>query len=160
LQVSWGWQPTGAPPDERDEFGSTPRLQRLEFEGTRDLCPWLAFPTAIDFQAGLGLGCVRARQRELARHARLRLGALPGLRPATPENPDLSGGMMAFELPAGVDPAALRRELWAERIELNVVERPDRLLLRTSTHLFNTEGEVDRLAEALPGMLRRSRPGA
>jgi isopenicillin-N epimerase len=160
LQVSWGWQPTGAPPDERDEFGSTPRLRRLEFEGTRDVCPWLAVPAAIDFQARLGLERIRARQRELARHARLRLGALPGLCPATPENLDLSGGMMAFELPAGIDPAALRRELWAALIEVNVVERPDRLLLRTSTHLFNTEDEVNRLADALPGMLRRARPRA
>ena len=41
--------------DERDEFGSTPRLRQLEFEGTRDVCPWLTVPTAIDFQEQLGL---------------------------------------------------------------------------------------------------------
>jgi isopenicillin-N epimerase len=34
-----------------------------------------------------------------------------------------------------------------------VIERPDGLLVRTSTHFYNTEAEVDRLAEVLPGML-------
>ena len=57
LQVSWGWRPDrGRRPDEPDEFGTTPRIRFLEFEGTRDVCPWLAIPTAIDFQAGIGFG--------------------------------------------------------------------------------------------------------
>ena len=56
LQVSWGWRPDRARLDEPDEFGSTPRLRWLEFEGTRDVCPWLAVPTAIDFQEEIGFG--------------------------------------------------------------------------------------------------------
>src|SRR5947199_341165 len=48
LSVSWGYYPDrGRQPDERDEFGSTPRLRQLEFEGTRDACAWLAVPDAI-----------------------------------------------------------------------------------------------------------------
>jgi isopenicillin-N epimerase len=35
-------------------------------------------------------------------------------------------------------------------------ERPDRLLMRASTHFYNTEGEVDRLAEALDVLLAPS----
>src|SRR5262249_36106958 len=54
LQVSWGWRHDRTRPDEPDEFGSTPRLRFLEFEGTRDVCPWLAVPSAIDFQADIG----------------------------------------------------------------------------------------------------------
>jgi isopenicillin-N epimerase len=151
LQVSWGYHHSGKSLDERDEFGSTPRLRRLEFEGTRDVCPWLVVPEAIDFQATLGFGRIRARHRELVRHVRRRLG---WLRPATPENPALSGALMAFELPAGADPLALREGLWQARVEAPIIERPDRLLIRTSTHFYNTEDEVDRLAEALPGLLR------
>ncbi len=149
LQVSWGYHTTAAL-DEPDEFGSTARLRRLEFEGTRDLCPWLAVPAAIDFQAGLGFERIRARMRELVAHARRRLAELP---PATPENDQLSGALMAFQLPAGVDPQKLRAGLWEKRIEVNIVERPERLLLRTSTHFFNTHEEIDRLAEVLPGLL-------
>jgi isopenicillin-N epimerase len=150
LQVSWGYHPAGGLTDEPDEFGSTPRLRRLEFEGTRDLCPWLAVPAAIDFQAGLGFDRIRARLRQLADHVRRRLSWLP---PATPENGLLSGGMTAFEVPAGTDPVKLRDALWRRRIEVNVVERPDRLMVRVSSHFFNTEEEIDRLADALPELL-------
>ncbi|MFO0878722.1 MAG: aminotransferase class V-fold PLP-dependent enzyme [Gemmataceae bacterium] len=146
LQVSWGWHSTSKQLDEPDEFGSTPRLRRLEFEGTRDICPWLAVPEAIDFQASLGPAKIRARQRELVAHVRHRLS---GLRPATPEHEQLSGALMAFELPQDVQPARLRDALWRARIETPVIERPDRLLLRTSTHFYNTESEVDHLAECL-----------
>jgi isopenicillin-N epimerase len=152
LQVSWGYHTAGAL-DERDEYGSTPRIRRLEFEGTRDCCPWLAVPDAIDFQASLDFGRIRARMRELVAYVRSRID---WLRPATPRREGMSEGMTAFELPAGIDPVLLRAGLWDRRIELPVIERPDRLLVRTSTHFFNTEAEVDRLAEVLPGLLSAS----
>lgn len=149
-----------APPllDERDEFGSTPRLRFFEFEGTRDSCAWLTIPTAIDFQAELGWQRIRTRISELTRHVRRRLIGLAGLTPNTPDAPELSGAMVAFRLQSGVEASTLRRRLWEEfRIELPIIERPDRLLLRTSTHFYNTEAEVDRLAEALPKLLTRNR---
>jgi isopenicillin-N epimerase len=76
LQVSWGWHHDRARADKRDEFGSTPRLRQFEFEGTRDPCPWLAVPTAINFQAGLGWDDIRRRNEQLAAHVRARLGVL------------------------------------------------------------------------------------
>jgi isopenicillin-N epimerase len=153
LHVSWGWRPDRSKLDEPDEFGSTPRLRYLEFEGTRDCCPWLTVPTALDFQSALGFAAIRARQRELVRHVRSRLTGLAGLSPATPENSELSGPLMAFNVPPGKVPADIRKRIWERRIEINVIERPDRLLVRTSTHFYNTEDEVDRLAEALPAVL-------
>jgi isopenicillin-N epimerase len=154
LQVSWGWRADPSRLDERDEFGSTPRLRLFEFEGTRDPCAWLAIPTALDFQAELGWENIRTRIAELTRHVRRRLTGLAGLTPNTPDAPELCGAMVAFRLPPGVDAPTLRRRLWEEyRIEAPIVERPDRLLIRTSTHFYNTEAEVDRLAEALPHLL-------
>ena len=154
LQVSWGWRPDRSRLDERDEFGSTPRLRFFEFEGTRDPCAWLAIPAAIDFQANLGWERIRARIAELTAYVRRRLTGLAGLSPNTPDAPAMHGAMLAFRLPAGRDAATLRRKLWEEhRIEVPIVERPDCLLLRTSTHFYNTEAEVDRLAEALPPLL-------
>ena len=135
-------------------------LRLLEFEGTRDVCPWLAVPTAIEFQKEIGLERIRERIGELTRHVRRRLTGLCGLTPATPEHPKLHGAMTAFRLPPGHDPAALRRAVWERRrIELPVVERPEGLLIRVSTHFYNTEEEVDHLAEALPELLRRSATG-
>jgi isopenicillin-N epimerase len=50
----------------------------------------------------------------------------------------------------------LRKALWDARTEINVIERPDRLLFRISTHFYNTEVELRRLADLLPGMIERS----
>ncbi len=154
LQVSWGFRPNPGRLDERDEFGSTPRLRQFEFEGTRDPCPWLAVPAAIDFQAGPGWEAIRGRVGELTAFVRRRLDRLNGLLPATPASPGLCGAMTAFRLPPGTDPAALRAGLWdGHRVEAAVVERPGSLLLRVSTHFYNTEDEVERLAVALGELL-------
>ncbi len=156
LQVSWGWRRGLATvgPDEPDEFGSTPRLRHFEFEGTRDLCPWLVVPTAIDFQAELGWQRIRDRIAALTAHVRRQLGDDLGLPPATPVRPELCGAMTALRLPGGLQAEDLRRRLWREyHIEVPIIERPEGLLVRVSTHFYNTEQEVDRLAEALRQIL-------
>jgi isopenicillin-N epimerase len=154
LQVSWGWHHDRTRPDECDEFGSTPRLRAFEFEGIRDQCPWLAVPAAIDFQDGLGRQAIRGRIADLVAYVRDRLGEEVGLPPATPAHPELHGSMTAFHLPAGTDAAALRQGLWDDyRIEAPVIERPEGLLIRVSTHFYNTEEEIDRLGRALREML-------
>src|SRR5262249_15535424 len=123
LQVSWGWCPDRSrQPDDRDEFGSTPRLRHLEFQGTRDPCPWLAVPAAIAFQEEIGLEKIRKRNAALVQHVRRRLGDDVGLAPATPDHPELHGFMTAFRLPAGIDAEALRHRLWEQRIEAPVIE--------------------------------------
>ena len=150
LVVSWGWHHDRTKPDERDEFGSTPRIRALEFEGTRDPCPWLAVPAAIDFQAGIGWDRIRGRIAELAQNVRQRLTGLAGLNLATPENPALHGAMIAFLLPAGTNAAELWNMLWdRHRLEINLPESPHGRLLRVSTHFYNTVEEIDRLAAAL-----------
>jgi isopenicillin-N epimerase len=154
LQVSWGWHYDRSQPDKRDEFGSTPRLRAYEFEGTRDLCPWLAVPEAIDFQASLGWENTRGRFRELAGYARQRIGRGLGLPLATPEHPDLHGSMTAFRLPQGTEAARLQQEFWARyRIEVPIIERPSGLLIRVSTHFYNTEAEIEHLELALRELL-------
>jgi isopenicillin-N epimerase len=154
LQVSWGWHTERKAPDECDEFGSTPRLRFLEFEGTRDPCPWLAVPAAIDFQQEIGWERIRARIGELTHYVRKRLTGGAGLTAATPDHTALHGALTAFTLPPKTDAAMLRKGLWERyRIEAPVIERPDRLLIRASTHFYNTEEEIDRLAEALAELL-------
>jgi isopenicillin-N epimerase len=164
LHVSWGYKADQYPlgeqeagrrnPDAPDGFGSTPRTRFLEFEGTRDVCPWLAVPEAIDFQAAIGVDRIRRRISELAGYTRQQIGML-GLKLATPARAQMHGSMSAFELPVtGPAPAAaLRQAIWKHRIEVPIVERPDRLLLRVSTHFYNTHAEIDRLADALPRAL-------
>jgi isopenicillin-N epimerase len=151
LQVSWGYRREARPLDEPDGYGSTPRLRFYEFEGTRDVCPWLTVPAAIDFQAKIGREAIRERIGHLVRHVRSALSWLPL---STPAHPSMHGAMTAFRLPDATDAPLLRKRLWEEhRIELPIIERPDHLLVRVSTHFYNTEDEVDRLAKALPGLL-------
>ena len=150
LQVSWGWHHDRTRADQRDEFGATPRLRYYESEGVRDPCPWLTVPSALDFHERLGPQRIRARIEELVLYVRKRFAAIKGLRPATPAHAALHGAMTAFRLPAGPDPAALRRTLWEQyHIEAPIIERPEGLLIRVSTHFYNTEDEIDRLGEAL-----------
>jgi isopenicillin-N epimerase len=154
LQVSWGWHHDRKRADERDEFGSTPRLRYYEFEGVRDPCPWLTVPTAIEFQKGLGLERIRARIEELVGHVRTRFASIKGLSLATPAHPDMHGAMTAFRLPRSVDGVTLRKTLWEQyHIEAPIIERPEGLLIRISTHFYNTEEEIDRLGEALATLL-------
>jgi isopenicillin-N epimerase len=157
LMVSWGYHFDRSHIDERDEFGSTPRLRALEFEGTRDPCAWLAIPAAIDFQADLGWERIHARHRELSCHVRQTLGTIADLQLITPDQPQLHGTLTAFRMPGNIDLPALRRGLWDHRIEVNVFERPEGPVVRTSTHFYNTEEEVNRLAAVLPGLLNQSR---
>jgi isopenicillin-N epimerase len=66
----------------------------------------------------------------------------------------MHGAMTAFRLPGRPDPQRLRVRLWQEhRIELPVIERPEGLLVRVSTHFYNTGAEIDRLAGALRALL-------
>jgi isopenicillin-N epimerase len=156
LQVSWGWQKDSCRGlDGEDEFGSTPHIRHLEFEGTRDPCAWLAVPTAIDFQRRIGWRSIRARIDELVRHVRARLGDELGLDRVTPGLPHLRGPMTAFRLPPGASAPELRHRLWHDhQVEAPIIERPDGLLIRVSTHFYNTEEEVDRLAVALRCLCR------
>ena len=144
-----------AGPDARDNYGSTPRIRFLEFEGTRDICPWLAVPAAIDFQAELGWDAVRARIAELAEYTRRAID--PPARHSGRAGPARRDDRVRAarrrerpEAPQGTLVAPHRGPR---------VERPDRLLLRVSHHFYTTEEEIDRLAEVLPEVLAGCREG-
>ncbi len=150
LQVSWGWRRENRPADERDDFGSTPRLRYYEFEGTRDICPWLAVPAAIDFQTQLGFENIRKHNASLVQHVRERFARVAELTLATPTHPESHGFLTAFRLPPRVQAQTWRDALWQRwRIEAPIVERPEGLLIRVSTHFYNTTEEIDKLASAV-----------
>jgi isopenicillin-N epimerase len=93
--------------------------------------------------------------RELTTYVRQRLNGWRGLVMATPVHPELCGAMTALRLPKQTNAVEMRHGLWERfRVEVPVVERPDRLMIRASTHFFNTEEEVERLAEAIGELVR------
>lgn len=162
--ISWGYKaneyPLGIPeaghtPDSPDRFGSTERTRRLEFEGTREICSWLVIPEAIDFLASIGWEPIRQRTQQLSHYCRQRIGAERNLAALTPATADLSAAMTAFRLPEGIDLNRLRSELWdRERIEVPVFERNGFSILRVSHYFYNTEAEIDHLAQVLAKFLK------
>lgn len=154
--VSWGHAPErlGPDADRPDRFGSTARLRRFECEGTRDICPWLVVPEAIAFRQRFGHDRIQDRMRHLAAYARQRLVTVGELPPAAPA----AGGISVFQISHDVDPETLCSELWRRfGVEVGLAtvggRRP---LLRVCTHFFNTERDVDRLAQALVALRIRA----
>ena len=156
LQVSWGWHYDRTLADVYDpkdillvRKGGTPRLWSYEFEGSRDLTPWMVLPTVLDFHAQWGWDQIRQRHRELSDYCRNRLDGLCGLKRVTPNHALLRGGLTTFKLPRDLG-QQFRAALWERhKIEINLIEHPDGHLLRVSTHFYNTPEEVDKLARAI-----------
>ncbi len=166
LSVSWGqhqrryarqhhYPITGR--DEPDPFGSTARTRYVEFDGTRDICPWLSVPEAIAFQENLGFDAIRQRMAELAKYCREVIGKRHGFADATPTVKELSGAMTAFSIPGRIDVSQLCKMMWQERIEIPIGERDGQVRLRVSHHFFTQESEIDRLSEVLTQLLPQVR---
>lgn len=160
--ISWGYHAqTATPQDTRDAYGSTPRLRRLECEGTRDLCPWLAVAEAVGFHRSFGAGVASARMRTLAGRMRDRLLQLDGISPATPADSRLSSALIAFRLPPSLRRLDLTRVL-RERfsIEVAVVDQGGLPLLRLSPHVFTTSTDIEATHQALSTLLAEAETGS
>jgi len=140
LVVSWGYE-TGQP-------GPSRFVDYHEWQGTRDMSPFLAVPDAIRFQQAHEWDQVRARSHALALSTRDRINALTGQPAIAP--PDWLGQMAAVMLPPETDPEALHRRLWEEHhIEVPAFWWHDRPLLRISFQGYNDESDADALLRAL-----------
>ncbi|HYN87612.1 MAG TPA: aminotransferase class V-fold PLP-dependent enzyme, partial [Ardenticatenaceae bacterium] len=73
LVVSWGY--------EAEQPGPSRFIDEHEYQGTRDIAPFLATPAAIEFQAAHDWPAVRARCHELVRAVRRRILDLTGMTP-------------------------------------------------------------------------------
>jgi isopenicillin-N epimerase len=131
--------------------------------GTRNVPHILGHGLAMDFHEALGVGRVESRCRELCRRLRTRLEAMPGLRMLTPADPALSAAMLTVALEKGRSAQVAERLFRERRMVVKVVpatlvtERSigtrDYNALRFSTHIFNSEAEVDEAADALRTMI-------
>ncbi|MDI3317926.1 MAG: aminotransferase class V-fold PLP-dependent enzyme [Bacillota bacterium] len=125
-----------------------PRLELAEgarrFEVGTVFEPGLeAWRASLEWLESLGWAAIFERVGRLAAYARDRLRELPGLRVTTPAN---AGGLLHFEVD-GSDPVRLLAALRERGFMLRLTPRPQRF--RISTGFFNTEEEIDRLAQAL-----------
>jgi selenocysteine lyase/cysteine desulfurase len=114
-----------------------PNARRFEL-GTTAVAPHVALATAIESMESIGLGHVEARIERLT--DRLKAGL--GDRLLSPEGS--RSGLVTF---AADDPDALVERLADEGIQIRSI--PDPHACRASVHAVNTEGDIDRLLDAL-----------
>ena len=155
LVTSWGW--------ESDHPGTSRFVDWHEWQGTRDLSPFLAFGAALDFALSHDLEGVQRRCRALALEARRRVDQLTGLGPISPfDDADARhrwiGQMTAIRLPHDTDVVALKQRLFDNfRIEVPVHRWSGQPLVRVSCAAHTTESDVDRLVDALRVLLPSTR---
>jgi isopenicillin-N epimerase len=146
LVISWGWGPQGV-------LAPSTFVSRNEWQGTRDLAPFLAVPAAIQFQQENNWNEVRQRCHDLAREARRRIAELTGLSPFSPDSPDWFAQMIACPLNCS-DTLGLKRRLYDEyRIEVPVDSWNGIPRIRPSFQAYNDERDLDRLMQALASPL-------
>ena len=87
LVVSWGW--------ESDSPGASQFIDFHEWQGTRDLTPFLGAAAAIDFVESHDWHAVQAEGHRLALLTRSRIDELTGLEPISPDPGDWIGQMAA-----------------------------------------------------------------
>ena len=109
-----------------------------------------AFLEAATFIEEIGVKDIEDRDRQLAQRLKRQLADIPAAHMYSPMEPDLSSGLVSFAL-SGWEPPAVVERLWNDhRIVVRQVGYPPGI--RASLHFFNTEDEVDQLAQAVKGL--------
>jgi cysteine desulfurase/selenocysteine lyase len=134
--------------------------------GTPNIADVVAFGAALKFLKDLGWEGIAAHEAKLTAYGLERLKAVPGLKLHGPAEAKDRVAVFSFELD-GVDPTDAGALLDAQGIEVRVGHHccqplMDSLgvagLIRASAYLYNTEAELDRLAEGLTRIVRRLGP--
>ncbi len=140
LMQSWG----RLPPQPLEHWS-----HRYVWTGTRDYSPYLSIPKAIESFEEIGFDAVRHQNHALAGYARHVLTNRLGTEAVVPDDAELYSMMTAVFLPEG-DHYRLQEKLaLSHGIEVPIVFFEGRYLVRVSCHLYNSERDIDRLADAL-----------
>lgn len=148
LVTSWGWH--------SDHPGDSTFIDHHEWQGTRDLTPFLGAVAALDFVARHDWDAVRAAAHADTVATREAIVELTGLGPICPPTREWLGQMAVARLPAHLDPVTVQRDLFAEhRIEVPVHRWGDDVLVRFSFHAHTGRDAGEALVEALRPIVSR-----
>lgn len=145
--ISWGYaEGTGGHSGFDAYLGKTLFERRLQWQGTRDISPWLAVPAALRFQQRHDWPTVRAACHARAVQALETLTQRHGL--ARVARDDDWAQMVAIPVPVQ-EPDALRRRLLDEsRIEMPVTTHAGRVFVRLSVQGYTTAADIAQLLAA------------
>ncbi len=132
--------------------------REFDWQGTRDMSPWLTAPAAIDFFARFGWDKVRAHNHQLAVWSQRFLCDTWQVAPLSPIDGSMLASMAAVKLPAGVQPlfesaTALQAHLYDQhRIEIPIIDWHGTWHARVSCHLHTSPALVERLSAVVLGL--------
>lgn len=141
LIVSWGYD---------SAFPSSSKfLDYHEMQGTRDFSAFLTIPTAIDFMQQNNWENVAKNCRELAKANALRFCKILNATPLTPINDDFLVQLYSIQINTN-QPEKLQRHLFQNyNIEIPIMRQGDKVFIRYSIQAFNSQNDLDKLANAL-----------
>ncbi len=146
LVTSWGW--------ESDHPTNSRFIDHHEWQGTRDLSPFLATAAALDFCAAHDWPAVQAEGHRLTLLTRTRVNDLTGLETISPDSQEWIGQLASIRLPDHVDTLSLKGRLFDEfRVEAPLPEWNGQKFIRVSFAAHNTEADSDALLSALAQLL-------
>lgn len=140
--------------DDHSTYAALPH----KFEaGTPNAGGAVGLAAAMDFLTGIGHDALWQHEQLLTRYGLEKLGAIEGLRMFGPRNPDERTAVFSFEI-EGMHPHDIATVLDSQGIAIRAGHHCAQLLMRrlavpattrASCYLYNTTGEIDRLASAL-----------
>lgn len=125
--------------------------------GTPAIAEAIGLGVAVDYLTALGMDNVRAHERALTAYALEQFRALEGVRVLGPQDPDLRGGVIAFDI-AGAHPHDVAQIFDREGICVRAGHHCAMPLhehyglaatTRASFYIYNTPDEVDKLVETI-----------
>ncbi len=134
--ISWG----------RKEFLSeSPFIDEFEYQGTRDLAPFLSVPAGIEFHKKYCTNSAKQNIRQMLEYAKTEFARIfntPAIIKRIPENMQ----MYAHPLPKDIDGKLLKTKLFDRfKIELPVSTQNNIEYMRISLQVFNTKEDLDYL---------------
>jgi selenocysteine lyase/cysteine desulfurase len=130
---------------DRYDYTLAPTARRFE-SGTYNIAGFKALRAAMELLGGVGIESVARRIKHLTDHFIAGVTA-KGYRIASPRTGEQWSGIVSFASPAHDHVAVAKMLLEKHKTELRV--RGGRL--RLAPHFYNTEEQIDRLVEHLPG---------
>ncbi|HEX6896431.1 MAG TPA: aminotransferase class V-fold PLP-dependent enzyme, partial [Bryobacteraceae bacterium] len=117
--------------------------------GQRDDPRLVAVESTVDFLTLIGMDKIEARMRMLAGYMKNQLAQVPAVRMKTNREPELSAGVIKFEL-SNIPIMRAYDTLWERnRIAIAQTTAGDSRGLRFSPHIYNSREEIDRAVAAV-----------
>lgn len=144
--------------------------REFDWQGTRDITPWLCAPVALAFMddaaIGLGWNRVRSHNHQLARWVQSLLCRRWNVEPLSPLDGSRIGSMATVRLPESLQPGAgARYSTFGElqlaicsrhSIEVPVVEWNGVRHVRPCCQVYNRPEQYERLADAIEALAREA----